>query len=129
MRSSSSMRQQREGFAAEYPGPNRMRHTKNNTHGHAEDTKNNTHGHARPCGIHEKQYPRPYEAHKKHPKIYEKINIPCVRTRTQGIFILGYLENVRIFPALGKSACFRELGECPKMPGRAPHLQPISSLL
>ena len=65
MRSSSSMRQQREGFAAEYPGPNRMRHTKNNTHGHAEYTKNNTHGHAeytknnthghaRPCGIHEK---------------------------------------------------------------------------
>ena len=49
MRSSSSMRQQREGSAAEYPGPDeahknitrdRAEHTKNNTHNHTEHTKN-----------------------------------------------------------------------------------------
>ena len=93
MRSSSSMRQQREGSAAEYPGP-------------GEAHKNH---YPRSCGAHKKQYPQSYGAHKKHShdragytkkikKNMEKQTSPVSEPGHRGCYY-GALANARAGPA------------------------------
>jgi hypothetical protein len=93
MRSSSSMRQQREGSAVEYPGPGGA----HNNH------------YPRSCGAHKKQYPQSYGAHKKHShdragytkkivKNMEKQTSPVSGPGHRGCYY-GALANARAGPA------------------------------